>query len=256
VGQNFIRLHSTQSTNDYLKDMLAKSTPVPEGTVIMAVHQSAGKGQQGATWQSEPGKNLTFSLLLKPHFLQPIQQFDLTVAVSLAIVEALAHYIPEEDLQIKWPNDISLKGKKMGGVLIENTVQGMGWKHAVVGIGLNVQQSKFSEVLQGRATSLWLEMQKYPSRVCPGIEELLHHLCLHLENQYVSLHAGWAMEQRQAYLSKLFQLNENCWYEVQGQKRQGRILGVSEHGRLMVDFSAGTTEDFGVREIRFLNSAD
>src|SRR5690606_25093723 len=126
----------------YLKNELSKSTPLHEGTVIMAVDQYAGKGQQGTVWQSEPGKNLTFSLLLTPFFLSPKHQFRLTVAVSVALVRALATLLGER-VAIKWPNDLYVGDRKIGGMLIENILQGPRWKSAIIGIGLNVNQTVF-----------------------------------------------------------------------------------------------------------------
>src|SRR5690554_4486491 len=85
IGQKQITLERTESTNDYLKDELSKSTPFIEGTVIMAVDQFRGKGQAGNEWESQKGKNLTASILLKPTFLKPEQQFDLNIAISLSV---------------------------------------------------------------------------------------------------------------------------------------------------------------------------
>src|SRR3546814_4243945 len=101
------------ATNDDLKEALSKSTPHPEGTVIMAVDQYGGRGQKGTVWQSEPGKNLTFSLLLTPTFIDPKQQFVLTAAISLAMARWL-EALTRVDVTIKWPNDIYIGDRKIG----------------------------------------------------------------------------------------------------------------------------------------------
>src|SRR5690606_26474526 len=137
----------------YLKEALSKSTPLPEGTVIMAVDQHDGRGQKGTLWQSEPGKNLTASLLLTPTFLDPKQQFVLTAAISLAITRWLAS-LTHVEVKIKWPNDIFIGDRKIGGILIENILKGKTWKSAVVGIGINVNQTSFPPEIQTRATSV------------------------------------------------------------------------------------------------------
>src|SRR5262249_33751399 len=126
----------------YLKNILSNSTPVPEGTVIMAESQYAGRGQQQNTWHSEPGKNLTFSILLKPSFLPVSQQFDLTRTISIGVFNALEPFLGEK-LKIKWPNDIYYDDGKLGGMLIENAIQAGQIKNAVVGIGLNINQEVF-----------------------------------------------------------------------------------------------------------------
>jgi BirA family biotin operon repressor/biotin-[acetyl-CoA-carboxylase] ligase len=105
VGQNFLVLKEVDSTNNFLKELLSNSKPLMEGTVIMAENQYAGRGQHQNGWHAEPGKNLTFSLLLKPHFLPVIEQFDLIRAVSLGVFDALQPILGDK-LKIKWPNDI------------------------------------------------------------------------------------------------------------------------------------------------------
>ncbi|HZX59878.1 MAG TPA: biotin--[acetyl-CoA-carboxylase] ligase, partial [Mucilaginibacter sp.] len=121
---------------------MSNSKPLPDGTVIMADDQHAGRGQQNNRWHSEPGKNLTFSLLLRPSFLSVTRQFDLTRAVSMGIIEALRPFLGEK-LKIKWPNDIYYEDRKMGGILIENTLQSNQIKNSVIGIGLNINQEAF-----------------------------------------------------------------------------------------------------------------
>ncbi|MHB1178435.1 MAG: biotin--[acetyl-CoA-carboxylase] ligase, partial [Daejeonella sp.] len=104
VGQNLIKLKEVSSTNSFLKDALSKSTPLLEGTVIMADKQFAGRGQTNNVWMSEPGQNLTFSILLNPSFLQIDKQFELNKAISLALNDVLRNYTGDQAL-IKWPND-------------------------------------------------------------------------------------------------------------------------------------------------------
>src|SRR6201996_2639796 len=144
VGQNLLTLKEVDSTNNFLKNLASNSKPLPEGTVIMAENQYAGRGQQQNTWHAEPGKNLTFSLLLNPIFLPVSQQFDLTRAISISVFDTLRPLLGDA-LKIKWPNDVYYGDKKLGGMLIENILSGNTIKHAIVGIGLNVNQEKFPE---------------------------------------------------------------------------------------------------------------
>ena len=119
VGHNLITLNEVDSTNTFLKDAVSKSTPLLDGTVIMAEKQFAGRGQAENSWQTEPGKNLTFSILLKPGFLSVDKQFELNKAISIALNDVLIKYIPDSAF-IKWPNDLYIRTKKIGGMLIEN----------------------------------------------------------------------------------------------------------------------------------------
>ena len=152
VGQNLVTLKEVDSTNTFLKNILSNSKPVPEGTVIMAEDQFAGRGQRENVWHAEPGKNLTFSILLKPAFIDAQSQFDVTRAASLGVYDALMPLLGHK-LKIKWPNDIYYGSKKLGGMLIENILQGSQIKHSVVGIGLNINQEHFPDNA-GNATSV------------------------------------------------------------------------------------------------------
>ena len=145
-----IKLDATDSTNDYLKELLTSEDP-PNGTVVWTQWQRKGRGQMGRNWISEAGKNLTFSILNKFNNFPVGEQFLLNMVTSLAITGVLKrHDVP--DLKIKWPNDI-LSGKhKICGILVEAIIKGTDLKAAIIGIGLNVNQEHFEESL--RATSI------------------------------------------------------------------------------------------------------
>ncbi len=244
-GQNVITLQRIPSTNEYLKEELSKSTPLPEGTVIMAVNQYAGRGQKGTLWQSEPGKNLTFSMLLTPTFLAPKHQFALTVAISLAVVrwlESLADVI----VKVKWPNDIYIAQKKIGGILIENILKGKVWKSAVVGIGINVNQTVFPDTIREHTTSV----KQILHRDCQ-IPELLVDLCKQIEREYVALKAGRFEVLLADYTHHLYRLGELHPFLVDGVRVNGVLSGVTETGRLQIDFN-GHFVDFDIKEIAFV----
>lgn len=247
VGQNVITLPQVSSTNDYLKNELSKSTPLPEGTVIMAVDQVAGRGQVGSTWYSEAGKNLTFSVLFHPSFLFPPQQFYLTVAICLAVVKWLATRINHK-ITIKWPNDIFIEDKKIAGILIENILKGNEWKSAVVGIGINVNQTAFPPSLAQRVCS----MKEFLHDDC-NIQEILTELCSFIQHEYVQLKAGKSAFQMAEYKHYLYRMGQRMQYEVSGIAVDGIICGVTEEGRLLVDFDGHVT-DFGIKEIAFVFS--
>ena len=244
-GQNVITLQRIPSTNDYLKEALSKSTPLPEGTVILAVDQYDGRGQKGTVWQSEPGKNLTFSMLLVPSFLDPKQQFVLTAAISLAVarwLEMLTHVA----VKIKWPNDIYIANQKIGGILIENILKGKTWKSAVVGIGINVNQTSFPPSIQKQTTSV----KQILHRDCQ-IPDLLADLCSYIEREYVALKSGHSDTTLADYRQQLYRLDELHLYSVDGITVSGILRGVSETGRLRIDFN-GHLADFDIKEIAFV----
>ncbi len=140
IEWHVIRLDEVASTNTYL-DRLDNDAPQPEGCVVTTRSQSAGRGQRGNSWESEPGKNLTFSYLLRPVGVKPQEQFLLSQAVSLAVVDVLSRYA--EGFSVKWPNDIYYHDRKIAGILIEHTLSGEEITRTIVGIGLNVNQTVF-----------------------------------------------------------------------------------------------------------------
>src|SRR6476620_5399277 len=147
---NIIKLDATPSTNDFLKTLLTNQF-VENFTVVTAENQTSGRGQMGAKWEAESGKNLTFSVLVKDVLTEINSIFHLNVLVAVSIAEALeAFNIP--NLAIKWPNDILAEHKKIAGILIENSLKSNGEIFSVVGIGLNVNQQNFDEL--PKATSL------------------------------------------------------------------------------------------------------
>ena len=134
------RLKEIPSTNDYLKK-LCQEGKAREFHTVLAESQTAGKGQRGNSWEAEAGKNLTFSTVLYPTALEANKQFCLSMLAALACHEALDNYI--DGFSIKWPNDIYWKDKKIGGILIENELEGKYIVQTIIGIGLNINQETF-----------------------------------------------------------------------------------------------------------------
>ena len=245
VGQNLVSLKEVDSTNTFLKNILSNSKPVPDGTVIMAETQYAGRGQRDNTWHAEPGKNLTFSLLLKPGFLSAQQQFDLTRAVSLGVYDAL-YPLLRDSLKIKWPNDIYYGDKKLGGMLIENILQGSQIKNAIIGIGVNVNQENFPDNATN-ATSIKKILQRDYE-----LKNILAEICNHIEAYYLHLKAGRFEYVRNIYLSRLYWLNEERQFKSNGQVFEGVIKNVKDNGLLVID-QMGGEQAYNLKEIEFLN---
>jgi BirA family biotin operon repressor/biotin-[acetyl-CoA-carboxylase] ligase len=245
VGQNLITIQHVDSTNNYLKELLSNSKPLPEGTVIMAESQYAGRGQQNNHWHSEPGKNLTFSLLLKPSFLSVVQQFDLTRVVSLGIINALEPFLGDK-VKVKWPNDIYYEDKKLGGILIENTLQGNQIKNSVVGIGLNINQEVFPLDVAKAVSVKQILHRDY------DLKFILSEICKNIEALYLKLKTGHFEHVRSAYLDRLYWLNEDKMFKVNGLVFKGSITGVKGNGLLVVNNDSGASE-FNQKEIEFLN---
>lgn len=246
IGQNLIKLSAVDSTNNFLKNLMSKSEPLPEGTVIMAEDQFAGRGQQQNTWQSEPGKNLTFSICLNPVFLQAQQQFFLNMAVSVALNDALQEYLGS-GVSIKWPNDIYFGDQKLGGMLIENVLSGQTLKSSIIGIGLNVNQQNFPDELSGRACSMNQILHKDVNLIA-----LLAVICSHIESQYLKLRAQAPSSLKTDYLKRLYRYNEKGKYRCNGQVFEGKITDVKAQGMLLIE-SDGKERAYQFKEVEFIN---
>lgn len=183
IGRNRINLSEADSTNNYAAQILRHSD-IAEGTLIVAQRQTHGRGQRGATWQSEEGLNLTLSIVLKPKKLGLPQQFLLNKMMALSVRQTVAVFLPQHDVKIKWPNDIFVDNFKVAGLLLENTVQGGQIVSTVAGIGLNVNQNVFSvELARARAMANF-------SNSTFDIEQILNTLCENIEAHYLKCIAG------------------------------------------------------------------
>ncbi|MBS7564405.1 biotin--[acetyl-CoA-carboxylase] ligase [Mucilaginibacter sp. Bleaf8] len=246
VAQKLVTLKEVDSTNTYLKNILANSTPVPEGTVIMAESQYAGRGQQQNRWYSSTGESLAFSILLNPAFLKPDQQFDLTRAISLGIHEALVPLLGEA-VKIKWPNDVYVDKRKMGGILIENTIRGNAIKHSIIGIGLNINQDNFPEWVPNAVSLKQILHKDY------DLKALLFELCAGIESWYIKLRAGETSLIRERYLQALYRYNEPALYTAAGEVFEGTITTVTDNGLLKVVHEQ-KPHLYNLKEIEFLHN--
>lgn len=238
-GQFIIRLDRVDSTNNYTSEYLRQNV-MPEGAVVVAKQQFAGKGQRGNSWISETGKNLTCSFYVKPKFISPSEQFQLNKWVSCAIVQTI-----EElgfDSKIKWPNDIYVHDQKIAGILIENSI-GNQFNHSVIGIGLNVNQQVFEDLKN--PTSL-----AKLSREEIDVNRVLEVLCTKLEQGYLILKNKLSAFDDQ-YLSNLYRKEEWASYKDSINEFQGMITGVDQTGKLVL-VKEGIEKKYDFKEIEFL----
>jgi BirA family biotin operon repressor/biotin-[acetyl-CoA-carboxylase] ligase len=228
IGKVAKYLKNVDSTNSYAKQLLSKSNPI-EGTVIYAANQQVGRGQIGSSWQSEPDKNLLLSIILYPRFLSASAQFMLNKAVCLAATDVLCGMgLDREQVKIKWPNDIYVGARKIGGILIENQLKGNNLHHSVIGLGLNINQIEFDSSLPN-PTSVYLQIGK-----TKDITTTLNHYCESLEPYYLQLKAANHRSINRYYLERMLGYQEwRNFYHVASKKRiRAKILGVNDSGQL------------------------
>jgi BirA family biotin operon repressor/biotin-[acetyl-CoA-carboxylase] ligase len=249
-GSPIIELDLVDSTSRYLWALLHERPSLAEGTVVMAHHQYAGRGQRGSTWHAEPGQNLTFSLLMRPNWLSTEGLFDLHKASSLAIAEALQHALPGVPVQVKWPNDVLINGRKACGLLIENHLSGLNVETTVLGVGINVNQSSFGAELANRATSIARE-----GGVLVDLQPLFGQVLRSLEQWMAQLRQRHDAAVRtaidRAYLSRLYRYQEWAPFAEQGHTFQGMIVGVTPEGKLAVQTPARDVRYYGFKEVSF-----
>jgi BirA family transcriptional regulator, biotin operon repressor / biotin---[acetyl-CoA-carboxylase] ligase len=242
LKNNIIHLISVDSTNNYA-NLLIKEKGANEGTVILADLQNKGKGQLGNSWESEAGRNLTFSIILRPRSLPAHKQFYLSMAVSLGIVR----YLQSENLKalVKWPNDIYIDRKKIAGILIENTLSRDIIDYSIVGIGLNVNQEKFLSDAPN-PTSVLLEKNQ-----ASDLDITMENLLMALEYRLEQLYDNKFQLIRDHYLQYLMLYGKLSNFSAGDRFFSGIITDVKESGELIVQMGNGRKESFGFKEIGF-----
>ena len=216
-----------------------------EFSVVTTPDQTAGKGQTGNTWESEKGKNITLSILLKPVFLNPEKQFYISKTVSLAIAGTLENIGLQPE--IKWPNDIFVSGKKISGILIENLLTGNSLTASVAGIGINVNQERFSPEA-GNPVSARNILGKETD-----IENLTNDLLSQLTGWYETLRSGSFEKIDSAYLKSLYHAPGFFRYKDDSGIFHAEIAGIEPSGVLILKDTAGEKRKYAFKEVEFLD---
>jgi len=238
-----IKLDAIDSTNDFLKAMSGQDE-LDNFTVVTAENQTKGKGQMGASWQSESGKNLIMSVLVKDFIFHNTNVFNLSLIVSLSVIDVLKTVnIP--DLSIKWPNDIMSYNKKIGGILIENTLKSDGRIVSVVGIGLNVNQTDFENLPRG--SSLAVISGSYFDKA-----DLAVYIVKKIKEK-IKLWESSALVFWQDYFNSLFKKGIPMPFRnVDDKNFMGIIQGVSPIGKLQVLLEDDSVSEFEIKEVQML----
>lgn len=239
IGRNLIHLESVDSTNNYTAN-LVKSEGLSSGTVILADEQFSGRGQRGSEWHAEAGMNLTFSVYLEVVNLSVESQFDLSKIVALSICDfLLKNGINSE---IKWPNDCLVNGRKIAGILIENSISSKKEWRSIVGIGININQMQFGKF---NATSIQCELgQFYPVKEALfSFITSFNAISRELADKPALLH--------ERYLEKMYQFRKKSYYKDVDGIFEGEICGVEQSGKLIVQKN-GQQVSYDLKEISFL----
>jgi BirA family transcriptional regulator, biotin operon repressor / biotin---[acetyl-CoA-carboxylase] ligase len=233
------------STNREAWRMLKEGT-AKEGTIVVADFQSHGRGQGDSRWESEHGKNLCASAILKPSFLAPDQQFYLNKVIALAVAEAVRRCLPGRRVLIKWPNDIYVEDEKIAGILIENAIIGSRLSHSIAGIGINVNQLRFDPEIPNAISMAKLIGRTVDLQLC------LDSLCIALDHWYDRLATKQTRAIDKAYLEVLLGLGERRPFHRRGERFYAIIAGLNQQGLLVLQMDNGTQESFDMKEVGFL----
>jgi len=237
---NYIHyLPSCHSTNEVATNLLTNG--VEEGTVVITDNQTNGRGQRGNYWESEPFLNLTFSLILKPDFLPVQSQFQLTQIISISIAEIIQGLV-SKTVKVKWPNDIYVGDKKIGGILIQNTVKGKVIENSIIGIGLNVNQTSFETA---NATSILSLTQRMTD-----LNQVLIDVLKSIAANYQRLKNGERKAIGVEYHNLLLGLREVRNFKSENEFL-GKIIGVDPMGRLLID-NGSSVRSFQNQEVKFI----
>ena len=244
TGQKRIDFDTVSSTNSYLSD-LQKTDRLPEGTIVTARFQASGKGQYGNGWESAKGENLLLSFLWYPQFVELHQAHYLNMAFAVAVSD-LAVDLLQQEVSIKWPNDIYFGNKKLGGMLMENVLGQDKIKQAILGIGMNVNQVQFSPLLPNPISLKNITGNHF------DLESLKNGLCNFLEQRYLQLRKGDFLAIREIYHQRLYRHGKWEWFEAYGRKFKGMIMGVNRDGQLMIQEESGHSSVHDMKQIRYL----
>ena len=249
-----INIEETASTNSYLSRIAAESA---HGTVVSAYRQTAGRGQRGNSWESEPGKNLTFSILLKGTGVAPSGQFSLSEACALGVARTLRRYIGQAS--VKWSNDIYYGDSKICGMLIEHSLSGGKIDHTIAGIGINVNQTVFRSDAPNPISMAMVAGHEFDTgEVLESVCQEILRLCASLPSASASLH--------KEFLGSLYRRDgiypyrsAICSVSVDGKETipagaefEAAILDVAPDGILSLQTTSGSIHRFAFKEVSFI----
>lgn len=243
IKPTYIYLEETDSTNSYLAQLLVSQPETPVYTVVYAGYQRAGRGQRGHHWESQRGKNLLFSILLRPRAIKAGNSFAIQQIVSLSILKILSQYTT--GLTIKWPNDIYWNDKKICGFITENTMTGEHIDTSVVGIGINLNQRTFVSRAPN-PVSLWQIINKESS-----IQEIMEQITTEVMTRIARYDAGHHTEINREYLNVMYRGKGFYPYTSKGRDFKAMICAVTPQGELILCEEDGTITKYMFKEVTY-----
>jgi BirA family biotin operon repressor/biotin-[acetyl-CoA-carboxylase] ligase len=248
IGEPFIELPTVESTNKYAM-ALVHAGMTQHGQAIFTHTQTAGKGQRGKSWASEPGSNIALSIVIRPEPLRINEQFYLSAAVALAVHQFFSKYAGEDETKIKWPNDLYWRDRKAGGILIESVIgsnqigeqqiKSGEWRWAVIGIGININQTTFSQDLFNPVSVKQITGKSFDPVV------LAKELCNYMQKEIDLLFSGKKDETIKRYNQYLYKRGELVKLKKDSRVFETSIQSVSSNGQLITSDAIEHEFNFG-----------
>jgi len=240
IGQRFIKLLKVDSTNNYAMQQLQNGS-AEHGDAYFAIEQTAGKGQFNRQWLSPKGENIILSIVLDTGVFSLDQQFMLNMIAALSAQQLFNKYSAEKS-KIKWPNDIYWRDRKAAGILIENTIRGTKWQYAVIGFGININQTTFQNELKNPVSLKQVTGKDH------DIMELARELCFILDQGIQQLSGQEESFILDKYNAELYKLNQVVQLKKGSTVISGYVKGVDRLGKLIIENNGGHSFETGAVE--------
>jgi len=238
-------IDSVDSTNNYAMGLIREGM-AKHGAAYFAIEQTAGKGRRNKGWTTEPGKNIMLSIIGKPAFMSINKQFELSVAVALGCHDFFKNYAGD-NVYLKWPNDIFWNDRKAGGILIENVINGKEWKWSVIGIGININQTKFEVTGNFLPVSL-----KQITGKNFNVIQLANELYALVMIRYMQFEKNDFKKMLAEYNSYLFSLDKKVKFKKDNILFEAFVKGVNKNGQLITH--DGLERLFSFDEVEWVKS--
>lgn len=238
---NIIILDKVASTSTYLSEMQPTAA---HGTVVAARCQSAGRGQRGNRWESAPGMNVTLSVMLRPEGLHVADSYLLSEAVSVAVANALDCFLGAGTIRLKWPNDVYVADRKLGGILIENSLRGAMVERSIVGVGVNVNQRVFLSPAPNPVSMAQASGRNF------DVDEVMQAIARAIVEAPLLMADSGALQRH--YRSLMWRGDGGYYPYVDaatGEHFTARIVSVASTGRITLEEADGTLRRYAFKEV-------